>query len=222
MAAVCWRPCRPDYWQAGTPGPEKEGRVSSRLASPDSGRGRLQRAGLRRSACRLAAFEPPALAQPRATPQPVCQPACCADMHKDWRWIFGRPGILIEETGCQPPLWLQWHHTRGMSSQINGNSTVCSTIVQVKNKENIKVPHYWPSWGDFHRLVLERASNAESVSMSWRRGGIDRDYYPGTLSCGLSHCNLPYVRGPAHWTLKRNLMAPNYMYIRDSPVDWVS
>ena len=39
-------------------------------------------------------------------------------------------------------------------------------FVQVQINENIKAPRHWPLWGEF---PAQRASNAENISIRWRR-----------------------------------------------------
>ena len=67
---------------------------------------------------------------------------------------------------------LYWNHMSVMTSQIIGNSIVCSTGIQTKIKENIKAPHYWPIVREFtsdQRFPSQRASNVENISMPWNR-----------------------------------------------------
>ena len=56
-------------------------------------------------------------------------------------------------------------------SQINNNLTVVEKLVIANNKENIKALHYWAfMWGkppEIGEFPSQRASNAESISMSW-------------------------------------------------------
>ena len=66
---------------------------------------------------------------------------------------------------------LQLYHISTKSSQITGISTAFSTAFQYSIKANNKALHYWPSvqgkplWtGGF---PSQRASNVQSISMSW-------------------------------------------------------
>ena len=70
---------------------------------------------------------------------------------------------------------LQWCHISVTTPQITGNSTVCLTINTEGNVESL---HYWPfvreTTGDL-RIVLKRASNAESFSMSRRHLDLTKE-----------------------------------------------
>ena len=66
-----------------------------------------------------------------------------------------------------------------LSSQITGVSIVYSTVCSGEIKKNIKVPRYWPLWG-------ERASNAENIPTWWRHHDMQllgvMTYYMATLN----------------------------------------
>ena len=52
------------------------------------------------------------------------------------------------------------------------NLTLCSAPYPTANKENLKALHYWPFLREIRRwpmVSLQRASNAESVSMPYRQ-----------------------------------------------------
>ena len=68
-----------------------------------------------------------------------------------------------------------WCHLRVMASQITSSSNICSTV-QLNNEENIRALYYWllcegnspVTWG----FPSQRASNMESVSISWHHHDI--------------------------------------------------
>ena len=57
-----------------------------------------------------------------------------------------------------------------IASQITSVSIVYSTVcVQAEIKENIKAPRHWPLCGEFiGEFPVQRASNAERISIWWR------------------------------------------------------
>ena len=63
-------------------------------------------------------------------------------------------------------------------------------FIQAQIKENIKIPHHWPFYGNSQvtgEFPSNRASNAENVSIWWRHHGV-----PGGDEIGL-RSNVSYI-----------------------------
>ena len=55
---------------------------------------------------------------------------------------------------------------------------VTQPFIQMQIKENIKAPRPWPLWGEFTgagEFPAQMASNAENVSIWWRRHEVSDD-----------------------------------------------
>ena len=59
-----------------------------------------------------------------------------------------------------------------MASQMTSLTIVYSTVIPTQIKENVKAPRHWPFCEEFTgtgQFPTQRASNAENVSIWWRR-----------------------------------------------------
>ena len=67
-----------------------------------------------------------------------------------------------------------------MASQITGVSIDYSTVCSGADQENLKATRHWPLWGEYtgdREFPTQRASNAENVSIWWRRHGLWQGRY---------------------------------------------
>ena len=65
-----------------------------------------------------------------------------------------------------------------MVSQITSLTIVHSTFIQAHIKENIKALRHWPLWGEFTvtgEFPVQKASNAENVSIWWRHNDLNQN-----------------------------------------------
>ena len=89
-------------------------------------------------------------------------------------------------------------------------------LFKAQIKETIKAPHYWPLWGEFtgdDEFPLQRASNAENVSIWWRHHlhmSMSILYQPQTyvdnditacLKCRQFHIRKTWVERTSCWPL---------------------
>ena len=91
---------------------------------------------------------------------------------------------------------LQWYHMSVIASQITGNSTMCSTAVQTKNRENTKIV----MTGGF---LSQRATYVESVTMG---------LLPDTQNCGLRMRRECRERFPRHRFQRKLLVSDPDMH----------
>ena len=74
---------------------------------------------------------------------------------------------------CVYEIALQWRHSErdSVSNPRPASRLFAQPFVQAQIKEQIKAPRHRPLWEEFtdHRSIpLQRASNAENISMWWR------------------------------------------------------
>ena len=86
-----------------------------------------------------------------------------------------------------------------MASQITGVSIVYSTVYSGTNHRKHQTPRHWPFAGKTpvtSEFPAQKASNAENVSIWWRRHGVwlgISSWFPFTLAKSLWYIMLPQI-----------------------------
>ena len=73
-----------------------------------------------------------------------------------------------------------------VASQMTASRLFTQPFIQAQIKENIKAPRHWPLWGEFtgdREFHTQRASNAENVSIWWRRHVIVGSFHWDGWQC---------------------------------------
>ena len=73
------------------------------------------------------------------------------------------------------------------------------SFIRAQTKESIKAPRHWPLCGELTgtgEFPAQRASNAENVSIWWRRHAVMRPYLPIFLCMFLFNFDKIFVQGP--------------------------